>query len=65
MASPLPTVESTSAVLQQEEAQREILSTTKVENEALAMYSKYNPDKQVTCSTCGVKGHGGRDAGQS
>lgn len=59
MMTPLPTVESASAVLQQEEAQREILNTTTVDNDVLAMYSKYNPDKQITCSACGVKGHRG------
>ncbi|XP_074363119.1 uncharacterized protein LOC141703501 [Apium graveolens] len=57
MMNPLPTVESASAVIQQEEAQRDLLNNNKMDHESLAMYSKFNPDKQITCSACGVKGH--------
>lgn len=58
MMSPLPTVESACAVLQQEESQREVLKPVKNEVEMSAMYVKSQNDKmQMTCQACGVKGH--------
>lgn len=56
MMSPLLTVEAAFILIQQEEVQRELLNTTKVGLDGLAMYSKFNLDKQTTCSACGVKG---------
>lgn len=59
MLSPLPSVETASAALQQEEAQREVLNIIKVDNDAMAMFSRFNPDKHIICNVCGVKGHKG------
>lgn len=57
LMNPLPKVEHASAVLQQEEAQRDLLSTTKAtESEMLAMYSKV-PNKTFHCTKCGGKSH--------
>lgn len=59
MLSPLPSVETASAALQQEEAQREVLNISKVDNDAMAMFSRFNPDKHIICNVCRVKGHKG------
>lgn len=53
MLTPLPKVEIAIAMIQQEEAQREITS-------AAAMYSKIqpqSPDKLLTCTACKGRGH--------
>lgn len=56
--SPLPTVESASAMLQQEEAQKDLLkSSVSTEQPILAMYSKGNSGKVYQCTACGGQGH--------
>lgn len=57
LLSPLPTVETACAVLEQEEAQRLLLGGTRSSNDAMAMYSRNQPDRQLVCGACGVKGH--------
>ncbi|XP_074337675.1 uncharacterized protein LOC141674873 [Apium graveolens] len=59
LSNPLPSVETASAALQQEEAQRDLLNTTKADTESMAMYSKtQNPrNSNLQCTHCGVKGH--------
>lgn len=58
MLSPLPNVEQAVAVLQQEEAQRNLLHSITPDLELSAMYSKTtNSSSTVTCSACNVKGH--------
>ncbi|XP_074337483.1 uncharacterized protein LOC141674676 [Apium graveolens] len=59
MLSPLPSIETASAALQQEEAHREVLNINKVDNDVMAMFSKFNPDKHIVYNVCGVKGHKG------
>lgn len=55
---PLPSVETATAVLQQEEAQRDLLTANKdTEHEILAMYSKGQPPKVYNCTACGARGH--------
>lgn len=61
MLNPLPSVEVAVAVLQQEEAQRSLLSSVLPDLELSAMYSKSvpasQPEKPLLCSACNVKGH--------
>ncbi|KAL2934853.1 Retrovirus-related Pol polyprotein from transposon RE1, partial [Bienertia sinuspersici] len=58
MKSPLPTVEEACSILQQEESQRDVLTSVKLEPESSAMYGKGNPKSAGdVCSACGVKGH--------
>lgn len=52
---PLPAVEMAYAAIQQEEAQRDVLSSADLEINA--MYSRGNVDKLSTCPACGGKGH--------
>lgn len=54
LQNPLPSVETTCSVLQQEESQREILSHDKITTESTALYSKNTAE---VCTKCGVKGH--------
>lgn len=58
MITPLPTVESACAAIQQEELQREVLKSDGVEFEGSAMMSK-GPVTKTTleCSVCNGKGH--------
>ncbi|XP_074374631.1 uncharacterized protein LOC141715042 [Apium graveolens] len=58
--NPLPNVENATTILQQEEAQREILTSPKApDHDILAMYSKGIPStpKIYQCTACGGKGH--------
>lgn len=60
--NPLPSFENAIAILQQEEAQRDLLEPTKVpEHDILAMYGKgvsSSPSpKTYQCTACGGKGH--------
>lgn len=56
--NPLPSVENASSVMQQEEAQRELLQGSKPEStEFLAMYSEGTNSKVFSCTACGGKGH--------
>lgn len=60
LLNPLPTVENASATLQQEEAQREILHTSKSDHDLSAMFSRGSTDRnqpQMLCSACGGRGH--------
>lgn len=58
LTTPLPTVEAATAIIQQEESQRDILAANKdIDHEELVMYSKVQPPKIYTCSVCGAKGH--------
>lgn len=60
LLNPLPSVEIVSAALQQEEAQRELLQSSSLDTESVAMFSKSNVaknDKVPVCSVCGGKGH--------
>lgn len=59
MQNSLPSVESASSALQQEEAQRELLHLNKDNVDVSAMFSKTQTDKVTTCTTCGLKGHRG------
>ncbi|XP_074360475.1 uncharacterized protein LOC141701677 [Apium graveolens] len=58
MQIPLPTVETACDTLEQEEAQRSLLSSNinKPSVDLMAMYSKHNPDRNMTCNVCGAKG---------
>ena len=61
LLNPLPSVESASAIIQQEEAQRELSQSSKsASSDILAMYSKgttTTSPKIFNCTTCGGKGH--------
>lgn len=57
LMTPLPSVETASAALQQEEAQRDLLNTPKPDTETMAMYSRSQLGRPMQCTTCGVKGH--------
>lgn len=57
MLTPLPTVETACAALEQEEAQRLMLNLSKPNQEVMDMYSRTNQERQITCNVCGVKGH--------
>lgn len=58
LLNPLPSVENASSVMQQEEAQRELLQGPKASNtEFLAMYSKGTNSRIFHCTACGGKGH--------
>ncbi|XP_074373583.1 uncharacterized protein LOC141713918 [Apium graveolens] len=59
MQNPLPSVESASSTLQQEEAQRELLSLNSDTSETTAIFSRANLDKTIICTACGMKGHRG------
>ena len=52
--TPLPSVETVCAMLQQEEMQREVMDELKPYHEALTLLSKGHEDK---CGQCGNKGH--------
>jgi len=54
LMTPLPSIETVFAMLQQEELQREVLDNLKPYQEASALLSKGHDDK---CSQCGNKGH--------
>lgn len=60
MLNPLPTVETACASLEQEEAQRSLLSLSK-STEVMALYSKTQASKgifvPVTCTACKGRGH--------
>lgn len=56
MVTPLPNVETACSVLEQEEAQRSILSHASSQD-LMAMFSKNQTDKPVVCTVCGKKGH--------
>lgn len=58
LLDPLPSVETATAALQQKEAQREVLHLNKVDNDAVAMYSKAM-EKPLICHVCGKRGHKG------
>lgn len=64
LQTPLITVECACAALEQEEAQRSVLGHPKSSSEVMAMSSKNNPEKFVTCTVCGVKGHTGNKCWQ-
>jgi len=53
--SPLPTVESVCSLVQQEESQQEVLKTSSLEVEPIALYSRN--DNAKWCSQCGHKAH--------
>lgn len=58
MLSPLPTVETACAAMQQEESQKEILHhTTLGDNDAMAMFGKGVKEKGLICTVCGRRGH--------
>lgn len=62
LLDPLPSVETVSAALQQEEAQREVLHLGKHDADLSAMYSRVQINRPldrpaILCSACGVKGH--------
>ncbi|XP_021840763.1 uncharacterized protein [Spinacia oleracea] len=60
MQSPLPSVESACAVIQQEETQRDVLvHNGGLEGDTSAMYSKggMNIERTGSCTACGIKGH--------
>ncbi|XP_074352973.1 uncharacterized protein LOC141692133 [Apium graveolens] len=59
MCNPLPTVETACATLEQEEAQRALLSTHQPSADLLAMYSKVQSqsDRSLQCVVCGGKCH--------
>lgn len=57
LVTPLPSVESASATLQQEEAQRDILLGHKTDTEMVALYGKGPSPKIYQCTVCGGKGH--------
>ncbi|XP_074364467.1 uncharacterized protein LOC141705373 [Apium graveolens] len=57
LTTPLPSVETAIAMLQQEEAQRDLFTNKDSEHEILAMYSKGQPSKVYNCTACGAKGH--------
>lgn len=60
LLDPLPSVETASAILQQEEAQKDLLQTSKEGNQDfLAMYSRGQNVRVLNCSACGGKGHTG------
>lgn len=56
MLTPLPTVETACATLEQEEAQRAVLNASS-SNEIMAMYGKAQSDRPLLCTVCDVKGH--------
>lgn len=58
--TPLPSVETSSAALHQEEAQRELLQLNTLDNESVAMYSRSNVnkyEKPILCFVYGGRGH--------
>ncbi|XP_063941521.1 uncharacterized protein LOC135149668 [Daucus carota subsp. sativus] len=57
MLTPLPTVETACATLEQEEAQRAVLNASS-SNEIMAMYGKAQSDRPLLCTVCDVKGSG-------
>lgn len=58
MMIPLPLVEVACAAVQQEESQRKLLSNNTVGDlDALAMYSRRNEIKSLSCNSCGRRGH--------
>ncbi|XP_074378524.1 uncharacterized protein LOC141720067 [Apium graveolens] len=57
LMTPLPTVESASATLQQEEAQRDMTLGHKPDTDVVALYGKGPPSKVYQCTLCGGKGH--------
>lgn len=59
MITPLPTVETACATLEQDEAQRAVLSSYSPGNEVLAMYGRTQLERPIICNVCGVKGHSG------
>lgn len=54
LMNPLPTVESSCAMLHQEELQRQILNGSAITAEPTALYSR---NSEEICSKCGNKGH--------
>ncbi|XP_010678164.1 uncharacterized protein LOC104893729 [Beta vulgaris subsp. vulgaris] len=63
MTTPLPSVETACARLQQEEAQRDVLKVSKMEIESSGMYASHSQTQGSAmfanegCSVCGNKGH--------
>ncbi|GKD35131.1 serine carboxypeptidase S28 family protein [Tanacetum coccineum] len=55
LTSPLPSVETACALLQQEESQREVFGSSQSLMESTALYSK--TDSKEKCSICGYKWH--------
>ncbi|GJZ52107.1 serine carboxypeptidase S28 family protein [Tanacetum coccineum] len=55
LSSPLPSVETACALLQQEESQREVFGSSQLLMESTALYSK--TENKEKCSICGYKWH--------
>jgi len=56
LMSPLPTVESACALIQQEESQKELLEFNHLETDTTALYSRSESGRPI-CTHCGLKGH--------
>jgi len=56
LMTPLPTVESACALIQQEESQKELLEFSHQEVETIALYGKSKGGRPI-CTQCGLKGY--------